>query len=315
MLQAWTIKKNYHRMWKKESLEIQGIHTEIQSYEVNSARKVIILPGNPGIGDFYFEFADQLLQKLNRKASCYIVSYAGFTRKKPTRLYSLQEELDHKIELIRYLQGRWRTKDKFVLVGHSIGAWLALRLFLAFTAKSIEQVFFVFPFFMLSSMKEQKFYENYLLRKPVAKVLMGLYSILRHLPFGMIEKLLGRFYSKASLYSKKVIHDYYFKESHIPASQIYLARTEFNDLASPLDYSLLQKNKCYFQVLYTENDIWFPRQQLLQLQSRVPKLSIGMLRDVAHDFCINTKESGLVAEAIVRRILQANGKKFQKKKE
>lgn len=64
----------------------------------------------------------------------------------PNALYSFQDQIDHKIECFDILKKRYSADDtKFVLMGHSIGAYLAVEVFKQRHAFNIDRLIALFP--------------------------------------------------------------------------------------------------------------------------------------------------------------------------
>ncbi|KAF2173904.1 hypothetical protein M409DRAFT_48815 [Zasmidium cellare ATCC 36951] len=120
---------------------------DISKKESSSERRYLIyfLPGNPGVVAFYQRFLNQLSEALrNSKAAEYDVeifgtSLAGFECDAPNPSYRAQNppvDIDGQIEFVekklsRYLQskaGDGGEPTRVVLVGHSLGAYLAMEM-------------------------------------------------------------------------------------------------------------------------------------------------------------------------------------------
>lgn len=77
----------------------------------------------------------------------WIVSHLGVsTGDDPNALYSFQDQIDHKIECFDMLKERYSADDtKFVLMGHSIGSYLAVEVFKQRHAFNIDRLIALFP--------------------------------------------------------------------------------------------------------------------------------------------------------------------------
>ena len=105
-----------------------------ESYEPPTSY-VVFIPGNPGVPGFYAEFADRLCESLG--ASVIVMGLAGHLSlsarsqlppSEQRRLFSLEDQLRHVVARASGIQAQAAAAGvPFTLVGHSIGAWLALR--------------------------------------------------------------------------------------------------------------------------------------------------------------------------------------------
>lgn len=90
---------------------------------------VLLLPGNPGVPHFLLPLAMELFARTGAKTEVRCLGHAGHVApwKNDGRLFSLQEQVDLKI---RYVGARLKDNPKLrlVLVGHSIGCFLALQV-------------------------------------------------------------------------------------------------------------------------------------------------------------------------------------------
>jgi len=94
---------------------------------------IIIFPGNPGTASFYTPFADALYSyfSTNELSDRIFVSVVGHvshsieSASSSSKIHSLQDQLRYKIT---YITDILKSNDSIqvVLIGHSVGAWLAV---------------------------------------------------------------------------------------------------------------------------------------------------------------------------------------------
>lgn len=278
---------------------ISGIYTEFLSYESNSDLNIIIFPGNPGIASLYIELAQILIQKLNGKVNLYSISYAGFTKQKPEKKYSLQEELDHKVKVVNYLKSNWSKKSKVVILGHSIGGWLGKELIKQMKEDINPKLFLLFPFISKSENPMQVNFSQFLANPNYTRLALGSYRIFRKIPTGIILSMIKLLYSHASEKARELILEYFISENHILESIFYLANNEFESLSEDVDVSFFQTHKDSTILFYCADDMWASLSQLENLKTNVIGIKSETLPFVTHDFCVNPNQCEIVAEKIV----------------
>jgi pimeloyl-ACP methyl ester carboxylesterase len=121
-----------------QRLLVNGFNTE---YIIHGKEKteedimLVIVPGNPGIVEFYIEFMNCLHEMMNY--SVLAVSHAGHVSTEffdNHQQHSLQDQVNHKIEYLQMvLNGDVENVNanrgtKFILLGHSIGSYIALKI-------------------------------------------------------------------------------------------------------------------------------------------------------------------------------------------
>ncbi|XP_058035519.1 lipid droplet-associated hydrolase isoform X1 [Ahaetulla prasina] len=98
----------------------------------------LVIPGNPGLVGFYRTFIEALYFSLNQQYPVWVVSHGGHCKipheiKRKEEMVSndtddvfgLQGQAEHKLKFLR----KFVPKDvKLILIGHSIGSYLALKI-------------------------------------------------------------------------------------------------------------------------------------------------------------------------------------------
>ncbi|GAU17476.1 hypothetical protein TSUD_340190 [Trifolium subterraneum] len=114
---------------------------------------VLFVPGNPGVILFYKDFVEFLYEYICLLFifMCHLsaIGQVSHSRKdlEHGKLFSLQEQIDHKIDFIK--EELQDIKIPIILVGHSIGAYISIEMF----KKSLEKVKYyigLYPFLTLN---------------------------------------------------------------------------------------------------------------------------------------------------------------------
>ncbi|XP_076764045.1 lipid droplet associated hydrolase sturkopf [Xylocopa sonorina] len=116
---------------------------------------VVLIPGNPGVAEFYEGFIRTIKSRLPSETPIWVVGHAGHVQP-PSNLaitmpsdstwsenYSLTAQLQHKKDFIK----QYIPEDaKLHLIGHSIGAWMILNLLKDDSiAKKVTKCYLLFP--------------------------------------------------------------------------------------------------------------------------------------------------------------------------
>uniref|UniRef100_A0A5B7AYN1 Lipid droplet-associated hydrolase n=1 Tax=Davidia involucrata TaxID=16924 RepID=A0A5B7AYN1_DAVIN len=105
---------------------------------------VLFIPGNPGVVSFYTDFLESLFELLGGTASVTAIGHISHTEKdwEHGRLFSLQEQIDHKMDFIQSeLQN---IAIPILLVGHSIGSYISIEMFRRSPEKVMATYFNIF---------------------------------------------------------------------------------------------------------------------------------------------------------------------------
>ncbi|KAM9977624.1 hypothetical protein ACTFIR_011494 [Dictyostelium discoideum] len=102
--------------------------------------KIIVIAGNPGIESFYQEFVKVLNLSFNSKYDIYGVGHIGHCGKIENKIFSVEEQIKHKELFLEYLlKNKYGDKDrkdiKFILIGHSVGSYISLKVVSRFSEK------------------------------------------------------------------------------------------------------------------------------------------------------------------------------------
>jgi Lipid-droplet associated hydrolase len=98
----------------------------------DSRLTIVIFPGNPGIAELYAPFAEQLYNALSGCAAVFVLGYLGHTTESMGKwqldasdglVYSLHDQIEHKLA---FLLSGYCARRRVVLIGHSIGSFMAL---------------------------------------------------------------------------------------------------------------------------------------------------------------------------------------------
>ncbi|GAM26030.1 hypothetical protein SAMD00019534_092050, partial [Acytostelium subglobosum LB1] len=110
-------------------------HTECDMLSTKSSStnpiKIIVVPGNPGLIEFYIEFIKTLYTNLNGQYDIIGVSHLGHCGQIQEQ-FTVEEQIEHKAIFLEHLRdkryGSIKDGVKFVLIGHSVGSYVSIKL-------------------------------------------------------------------------------------------------------------------------------------------------------------------------------------------
>ena len=121
-------------------------------------RHIIFVPGNPGVAAYYQEVAELLTERLNATAA--IVGLRGHTEPPAPglfcRTFSLEEQVEH-VSAFLESEARDLGEDKqLVMIGHSIGAYIALEALARVRPKRLAAAVGIMPYLENTDQAETK---------------------------------------------------------------------------------------------------------------------------------------------------------------
>ncbi|XP_032528325.2 lipid droplet-associated hydrolase isoform X1 [Danaus plexippus] len=272
-------------------------------FEANGKEVIFCVTGNPGISDFYIEFAEEMHKTLNLPVI--VVGQAGHEfsldneaiTEKNKDLYNLQGQLKHKLDLIENYVDK---KSKFHFIGHSIGSWMIVELLHNNNdiLNRVSTVNLLFPTLQnMAETKNGRFINGFV--KRMHCVILFLCQILSLFPNFLINFLLNIYLMLHSLplfYNeriKKVI------DPRILEKVFFLAFDEMDNVRS-LNNEAIHKITKTCNVIYSCFDGWAPLDYMAELKKQHPHLRMVEAANVAHSFVL--KSSQIVAEMVSNHI-------------
>jgi len=128
-----------------EVVQINSIPTDFywRKSKHEHTKKLVVIPGNPGVIDFYIPFIDSLFEKFDQKYDVVGIAHAGHSGTAP-QIYSVEDQITHKIDALEYLSSLFNDPE-FVLMGHSVGAYINLKVVSRRPDFGIKHVVNLFP--------------------------------------------------------------------------------------------------------------------------------------------------------------------------
>lgn len=150
---------------------VGGIKTHVFSLKNNGAGNrsvplMLIIPGTPGICHLYVPFAKRLFHLGQGRFDVSVISHAGHSPghykdttshssvqassgsisqdllSEVTDWYTLLDQVEHKLA---FIQQQTADRDSLILIGHSLGCWIVLKMLQHLTPSRVEKAILLFP--------------------------------------------------------------------------------------------------------------------------------------------------------------------------
>ncbi|KAF3605249.1 hypothetical protein DY000_02050882 [Brassica cretica] len=264
---------------------------------------VLFIPGNPGVVPFYKDFLESLYEFLDGNASITAIGQISQTSKdwEPGRLFSLQEQIDHKVGFIR--QDMEGVKVPIILVAHSIGSYISLDILRKFSEKVVYCIG-LYPFLTLNKQSTKQSLIGKLAASSVLSATASfLIASLRLLPVWAARRLvsnsLGASWSDTAVQATCT----HLRQYHTMRNVLYMAMTEFRELAAEPDWDFMRENQSRLAFLFGIDDHWGPLQLFEEISKQAPGTSLSIEREGhTHAFCCTVAGSVWVAQHVATLI-------------
>uniref|UniRef100_A0A0E0N7V0 AB hydrolase-1 domain-containing protein n=1 Tax=Oryza rufipogon TaxID=4529 RepID=A0A0E0N7V0_ORYRU len=252
---------------------------------------VLVIPGNPGIVAFYKDFVEELYENLGGQAS---ITERG-------RLFSLHEQIDHKVDFIE--QEFQHSEQSLVLVGHSIGAYICLEIFKRLQ-KKVKLCVGLYPFLTLNkkSMKQSAIgyiARSSLLSKGVSSFVSFIGSLQASVTRGIVRRLLGPSWSVTAV-EATCGHLLWY---HTMRNVLFMAMTEFTKLSEEPDWNFISAKQDQIAFLFDVDDHWGPLAHLEEISKRAPGVALSVETEGhTHGYCCTEAGSFWAADYVANLI-------------
>ncbi|XP_039760420.1 lipid droplet-associated hydrolase [Pararge aegeria] len=286
---------------KRLYIRLNGVQTPLITWGdpiSNNENVIICITGNPGISDFYIEFASELFKSMSIPIC--VIGHAGHEEsldKKNKYLFNLKDQLEHKLDLI---ENHINKNSKIHLIGHSIGAWMIIELIhkQSNLIDRVSSINLLFPTIQKMALSRNGKYVNNVLRK-IYKIILFLSTLFYLLPKYVLFYIIGIYIWIKSIPSKFSSAIIKILNPDVVENIFYLAFNEMDTVLS-LNTESIQKIKHLTNVVYARNDGWAPVEYIEDLKQFTPQLQIREAFNVEHAFVLKSsvEVASIVADFI-----------------
>jgi pimeloyl-ACP methyl ester carboxylesterase len=282
-------------------------------------RDVVVIPGNPGVPAFYETYASRLWSELDGAANIEILGYLGHSADDiggGGRWFTLERQLDH---ITTHLRGdrsfaarraasmKHPTASSLHIVGHSIGAEMAMHALSNLGPERVARVVGLMPFVMCNlRSKTQRFLSFLVSIEPIVRLVAGLVSIASLLP-NRLRRLLFRPITKTMDESAAALTLRWLSRGTSVVNMALMGRTEFLALAPPREdpRRLVFADRLAF--IYCEDDHWAPTWQMREFAeaegTEATEMALESDPGIEHAFVLSDDAAEKVAKTTAGMLL------------
>ncbi|KAI0062556.1 hypothetical protein BV25DRAFT_1870311 [Artomyces pyxidatus] len=256
---------------------------------------ILFLPGNPGLLGFYIPFLTAIHAATSSSSLSIIAHgylglqscFGGDSNRPDVPTIQLPAQIEAKLEVVDALRLAYGPKTKILLVGHSLGTWMALQILKA-RPDVAAGAFLLFPTVsdMGGTPNGKRF--SHLFRPPLPRIISHLSVLVRSLPLRILSVLFPGWPDAQLLVLRTLLRS---------PSAIYTVLTLANneiETIRELDVAVLDQHVEHLWLYFAEDDDWVgeQREHILRALHGTPAAVrvVHGHRDVPHAFSINHGE-------------------------
>lgn len=271
-----------------EYVYVMGMSTKVvtwgkaldEAFAPHENELILMVPGSPGVTDFYLEFLNCMWNNYERKIPVWTMAYGGlydlpgeqsevpdYYSEKEQR-YDLDGQIQHKIEFImRYVP----EHVKIHLISHSIGSWISLQMLKEPRLKAkVINCYFLFPALdeLAKSPRGKMF--RYLLM-PCYHPFESFYkNVVLRMPEELLKIIVSAFFWVTGLPLKIYPIIYQHLLSPAPGQRSYRLAASAMRRIQQLDVNLIKEHQDILHIYYGTVDGWVPVHRYENMRKNCP---------------------------------------------
>ncbi|XP_072951014.1 uncharacterized protein [Typha angustifolia] len=264
---------------------------------------VLFIPGNPGIVSFYRDFVEALYEELEGRASITAIGHISHGEKdlENGRLFSLDEQIDHKVNFIE--QEFQNYERPLVLVGHSIGSYMCLEIL----KRLQQQVIFcigLYPFLTVNKDSLKQSMIGMLARSSILSAAASSFiALLGSLPTSVLTSIVRRSLGPSWSVTAVDATCSHLLQYHTMRNVLFMAMTEFRKLLEDPDWAFMRRKENQIALLFGIDDHWGPLSHYEEVSRYAPGIALTIEREGhTHGYCCTEAGSAWVARYVANLI-------------
>ncbi|GAA5806883.1 hypothetical protein MFLAVUS_000231 [Mucor flavus] len=285
--------------------EVAGYQTETLLWPATTQKKTILLfiPGNPGLVEYYTSFLQGIHEAIASPSFEIIgVSHKGHSvnyhedNSGEKSVYSLEDQIQHKVDCIDTLIEQNGPETNFILVAHSIGSYISAEVLKKRPNHGISRVIGLFPTLRDIAITPNGVNITRLVKTVPASAFGIAGSLISCLAPPLRQLLVGAATGQSGEGLQVTAHQ--LLHSSVLKNVITLARFEM-ETVKDLDHEFYSKHLDKFILYYSSNDQWAPKDHYDYMKKHFPKGTIHLCTEnIPHAFCLEPKHVHYMAEKV-----------------
>ncbi|XP_077167754.1 lipid droplet-associated hydrolase [Paroedura picta] len=260
----------------------------------------LVIPGNPGLPGYYWTFIQALYRGLNRKYPVWVVSQAGHCKvphgmemmedtdvKELDDVFGLSGQTEHKLNFLRKNVPR---DMKLVLIGHSIGCYIALEMMKQAPELEVLRCVMLFPTI------------EHMAQSPQGKIMTPFLCQLRYIVYmpiylltllpEMIKSTLVRFFLRGLKFQDEhlITASLALANMNCIANVMYLASQEMR-IVVERDRRTIRQHLKKLTFYYGATDPWCPVRYYEEMKAEFPEGDIRLCeKGIRHAFVLGASK-------------------------
>ena len=287
---------------------INGISTQLFKIQSNLTQKTIkgkrliyiMIPGNPGISSCYIHwfqiFISMFIDDNSNKydsVCVYVMSHANHAYDKnnynKSKIYLLNDQIQHKLDCIKYIISAENKHCEYIIGGHSIGSFMALSILKYFDDSQFIQIHLWCPTIVNIAKSNNGKRTNFLMEY------VGLLYLLPMIQF-IVTHLIPKWFIKFialndELYNKdKCLQDIICNNACVISNILKMAKNEFDTLLDLNETGMdkaLEKYKEKLVFYWAETDGWAHQQCRIDIKNLFGKKYDTEMRNIFFEWIVD----------------------------
>jgi len=288
-----------------EVITVNKMQCELMRWPTSSAnnRQILVLPGNPGIVEYYRDFCAALWEQNGREVEVVGLGLLGHAGQRLYPAFATWTMHDQVVHVNKYIEEHCADKQVDAL-GHSIGAYFALEALRALPGR-VRTVVGIYPYLTNNPRSADQNMSKFLVNiKPLTQLIAVLAEAIGRMPEGVRNLLMQGVTDDFGMdpYSADLTCRVMTRYSAYN-NMTFMGRGELNDLEPPPDYAFLREAASKVHLVYCRDDFWAPLWVKEEMEQKVPGLATYLDAEHGHMFCCQEIASVDIA-AMVNKIIE-----------
>ncbi|KAF8977032.1 hypothetical protein BGZ46_007706 [Entomortierella lignicola] len=256
---------------------------------------LFMIPGNPGLIDYYVPFLQTVHDTCQGKIDIFGASHLGHSAGShvtdTSKLFTLEDQVENKIAIVDKLREMYPVGTRFILAGHSMGTWLALQVLKARPNHGIERLFQLFPTIHRIADTPNGRKLKFLFKPASRSIAGGTVSVLRFIfsAPSVLRSIVGLLANQEKDMAEVTAHKLLY--SSVVKNCLFLASQEM-EMIKIMDRELIEEHASKFVFYYGKTDEWSPIENYYEMRDEFPKIKSFLCEQgMVHAFVLGHGEA------------------------